>query len=431
MSLANTTCIWKLDAIPDVLPDAERVALEAMLENQFRDVPVPAPLVAHNNGQTIRGEGGNRSYYVPIPGCSGVIGIKGSEVTQTEIMREFSVQVARVRKYDYRLKDIANYREIRQLELYTLIEYRLPMAVTVAEALREGPAAADIVLAYARRYGEIPPVPLGLAVLRWPEAIQAQYAEFFRALNISDAAGYLGELMLRGDGLGCLIQYFPSLPLPRLSPAQPPGRFEALAHGKTPAAITKALETWVRTLVRILAVGYLPGSLEGFPGSAFQPQNAVVDGSVVDFDTAVRIDAIKDVDRFDRSYIYVLEQCTRILADMLFSECAANSKMRVHPYQLCFAWLIHLIRREIDIDVEKYGDNFHAWLKRLPPFADTLDSLIGVARETALAASPISGRKRGDLTALIRRRAQVLSDEELEEELGYLQELQRERAERK
>jgi hypothetical protein len=173
-------------------------------------------------------------------------------------------------------------------EHFVFEEQKIPGCVSLPEAMREAECASAIQSAHLRAYGDLARLPIPLFVYRHSDEVQHMVAQSLRR-SLSQAAFLAIQPQLTA-GLGVYVYYYPA----------PPTRVrdvDFLLDGLDFRARVIALTTrvcnpddlirqWVRGFVRMLFLGYLPGSLASFrTGVCCQPQNACMDGGFVDLDS--------------------------------------------------------------------------------------------------------------------------------------------------
>lgn len=173
-------------------------------------------------------------------------------------------------------------------EHFVFEERKIPGCLGLAEALREAERAAAAQERHLRHYGELARLPLPLVVHRHAEETTSRVRDGLRTILGADAFA-LAETLLAG-ALGVYVYHYPAAPIrAREIDALLAGLgfrerlLALLREGCDPGA---TIEGWVRLFVRLLYLGFLPGTLASLrTGLCCQPQNACLDGGFVDLDS--------------------------------------------------------------------------------------------------------------------------------------------------
>ncbi|WP_394820808.1 hypothetical protein [Pendulispora albinea] len=269
----------------------ERRTLLAFLR---KEVPVAKTCKAFLRAPYCRPTIHRRTIYLQLED-GGVFAIKGTEPHAGDLREEVRyLEAMRAPFYASMLNDFA------------LSEHKVPMAMTLDEAMAE----AHTTLAFQRRYvqwfGRVARMPLHVLVYRWGADVQERLLD--AVLPSLCATAQRGTRRLVSEGLGALVYYYPSLPLrasqqaaDKIAPLSQIGglglpfgtgihdragasfasRFEALQERSDPWNV---VQSWIALLADMLMIGYFPLHTY-FMGHCLQAQNLCIDGGVADTDS--------------------------------------------------------------------------------------------------------------------------------------------------
>jgi hypothetical protein len=194
---------------------------------------------------------------------------------------------------------------------FPLGEGKIPGALSSKEAIREAQIALDVQKGHLRHYGELAMIPTPLLVHSISDARMIACTEILRH-NLSTAAFDRIDPVLQ-SGLAIYIYHYPSSPIRANywgDLGVPPFKqfFEKLPEENSTVA------GWVRLVIRLLYLGYLPYSVrnEGL-GACMDFGNAALGGGFCDPDSIVAIDAGMDDEFFRESVIQTLEILQRTI----------------------------------------------------------------------------------------------------------------------
>lgn len=202
------------------------------------------------------------------------------------------------RDVDVLLRDLrrACYSPHNILEHLIFEERKIPASLGLAEALREAKRAAEIQEAHLRVYGGLARVPFPLFVFRHSTEVEEQLLENL-SRELSDTALEVVKPWV-ACGLGVYVYYYSTPPVRArdlellLQGFGFQQRMFGLIRMCDPEQI---IRSWVRTFVRMLYLGILPGTLSSLrTGICCQPQNACIDGGFVDLDSLTSSTALRD-----------------------------------------------------------------------------------------------------------------------------------------
>lgn len=376
LSTRHAEPVWRLGELPSCLAPELREQLSTAVQSFEREVPLPPLVLPFEQGPVVRPGAHRRCFYLRLGAdmSSSHLGLKGTEPVLVDQLRAIlGVGVHRARALPDRLSG---------LDFFPIHEHKAPMLLRLAEGLDEAHIGSEVYGAYVRRYGEAPPLPLPLLVLKWPEEVTRAYWEVVEP----ELSPWAREITARliADGAGCYIYHYPRAPFPRVrhlaatfKGARRSRRFQEISAKEAPAI---TIERWARLFTRLLALGYLPCTESQMRnGQAVQAQNAIVGGGFVDLDSLRPISSISDEWDFVWSYATGIQVLTATIATYLFDD--VNEKENSSgQFDLCLSYVYDLVARFAEEDASTYGDAFHPKLRALPPFSRDLGGLVEIAK---------------------------------------------------
>lgn len=376
LRLSAATCEWKNEQLPACFEAPLRTLLEDVVATLATgQLPLAPTLTPFDKPDIVRPDHHRRAFYVRIPPDQGggVIAIKG---TEPFLQEEVSMMIAsglHSAWYPHRM--------MRLIDLYPAREFKVPLAETLREAHGDALLANELVVAYARRYGAIPALPIPLAVMRLPDAVSKSFMDLLRP-ELNPFPREVVELQVE-KGLGCYVYYYPTAPYPRVRDVaeeldgRGPARFKALA-AKEPPIVT--VRRWVDLFVRILALGYLPAATtREVLGQLVKSQNVVVGGGFVDIDSARLMTDFKDWRELVEAYLFSLETFARTVGDFLFDEVSEQSTGS--PFGFCLMWLSQIIGKALADDLARYGGAVDPRVMALAPMSGDLEGFLSFAEQ--------------------------------------------------
>nr|WP_231716863.1 hypothetical protein [Burkholderia ubonensis] len=285
---APAAILWNAaDAAPALL--AGRPALADALAGLRAGVPVADRIAPFDDAAAVRPYRHLRAFY--LRRADGVLAIKGSEILAADAAAHLQMLSAHRVEFPGRGRSLFS-----ALEHFPLNEQKIPLAMSVDEALEDVQAAAAVQCAHLARFGGIARVPLPLVAIRWPDA--AAHAHLARLLPLLTARAQRTVERVAADGLGAVVYHYPGVPhrvahLPQLIAARTEAGWIARLSALTdPAA---AIDGWLELLARMLVLGFLPGSVESIGvGHCLEMKNAVIDGGLVDLGSVCRAADVAD-----------------------------------------------------------------------------------------------------------------------------------------
>lgn len=277
---------------------AAAAAVTPWLSNFTEDlrhrIPLPRTVQPYAESPYFRPPGSYRCVYY----CPSAFEPAGQETSPLPVVAMKGLEPA-VADFEALLQDLqrACYSPHNIAEHLVFEEHKIPGCVGLREAQREAERAAAIQQAHYRMYGSLARLPLPLLVYRHSQEVESTAVDALRR-HLSPAAFERVTPQL-ADGVGAYLYYYPTVP----SRARD---MELLLDGRDFRTRFLALATqicdpddvireWVRGFVRMLYLGFLPGSLPSLrTGICCQPQNACLDGGFVDLDSLTAIDELRD-----------------------------------------------------------------------------------------------------------------------------------------
>jgi hypothetical protein len=370
---------------------------EPMLDDAMstfrRGLPAPPTTEAFVLESYYRPPGSARSFYQRLAGerprtdgrHRGVVAIKGME----PLSPTFRKGLLRLTAPGHTPHTVA--------EHFVVQEGKVPACLTLDEAVTEAQRALELQRAHVAAYGQLARIPLPLFVFRHTDDTVTRVSGQLAAI-LSDTAGRLTSARA-SDGLGVYLYYYPSAPL-RVT------HLEYLLRGRPFGQRTLALlsicdpdvtiRRWVRVFVRMLYLGYLPGSLASLhTGLCCQPQNACVDGGFVDVDSVTPLSALRSDTDVTAALAYSVEEMVRTEDGLLTSGVEdprlRQDRVRVDRHHVS-DYVFRLIRQSVQSEARPGLEMDPRVMEYLEP-AHSADEL--VTRLAAYFDSPRRGLSSG------------------------------------
>jgi hypothetical protein len=369
-------CIWESPELPIHLAHELRHRLETLIGDlKTAGVPIAPSITPFERRQAVRPKGHQRAYYLKLPRngnhAGGHIAIKGTEPALVDQLKLLACS---------ELPFAWTANNLSSIDFFPIVEHKAPLVLTTEEAITEANIGCELQSKYALRYGELPYLPLPLAVFKLPAKIVDNAQSVLQPL-LSPFAEEIVRRLLAG-GACVLVYYYPAAPFPRVRHvSQELGNAGAsrLLQLRSFAHVEPVIERWIRLFTRVLALGYLPATpSQSITGQAVQAQNVIVGGGFVDLGSIRPIAGFRSERDFLESYSLSLLQLANTVAVYLFagmSEKVGLSAPEVFSNLYCY----ELLSRAIAEDTEMFGDSFDRRLKELPPFSRNLTGWVELA----------------------------------------------------
>lgn len=285
---APAAILWDAaDAAPEFV--AARPALADALAALRAGMPAAGRIAPFDEPAAVRPYRHLRAFY--LRRADGVLAIKGSEIFAADVEPHLRMLGAHRVEFPGRGRSLFS-----ALEHFPLNEQKIPLAMSIDEALDDVQAAAAVQRAHLARFGCIARVPLPLVAIRWPDA--AAHAHLARLAPLLTRRARRAVERVAADGLGALAYHYPGVAhrvahLPQLLAARPENGWLARLSALTDPAAT--IDGWLELLARLLALGFLPASVESMGvGHCIDTKNAVIDGGFVDLGSVCRAADVTD-----------------------------------------------------------------------------------------------------------------------------------------
>lgn len=198
---------------------------------------------------------------------------------------------------------------------FPLAEGKIPGCVSLAEAAHEAHLAANIQVAHYEIYGEFAHLPLPLLIHRFSDDYNDRCLRILKR-KLASVAFERIELLLKA-GLAIYVYYYPVAPIraDTYGNTNKPKVLEYLAKYCSPEMTTRR---WIRLLVRLIYLGYLPATPwhEGL-GACMDLGNACLDGGFCDVESIQPISACPDDEFFYESLISSLSAMQLTIAKVM------------------------------------------------------------------------------------------------------------------
>jgi len=376
LSRVGGECVWALQQVPDALGSVADVLRALIADVKAGGVPIAPTALPFENAVAVRPKGHQRAFYIPVPAAAGdqtprgYVAVKGTEPILVDELRYLSATGLPLSWMD----------DMSIIDHFPVVEHKVPMVLTVGEALDEATAASAVYGPYIERYGEIPDLPLPLLVVKWPAEIAERVREVLAPLLSPFAEKIVDRILL--EGAAAYLYYYPAAPFPRVrhvaAALRDAGarRMAGIDEFGSPGPV---IERWARLFTRLLALGYLPATrTQSIAGQAIQAQNVVIGAGFVDVDSVRPLDDFKhDRDLFE-SYALSFIQLSNTVARYLFRGVNENPGFG-SPEVFAYLHVYQLVSDLVEEERRRYGDDFDPRLRDFPPFRRGVEGLLRLA----------------------------------------------------
>ena len=312
-------------------------------------LPVATTITPFETADAVRPYRHLRAFY--LKRADGALAIKGSEIMASDVDMHLRALG------DFRIEFPGRGRSLfSALEHFPLNEQKIPLALSLDEAVEDVVSAAAVQKAHLARFGTRAHIPLPLLAVRWPDAIAE--AHLARLNKVLSARARRSVERAAADGLGGVVYHYPSVPL-RVAhlPELLRGRTEAgwLQRLSAIADPTAAVDGWLDLLARLLMLGFLPGSIESIGvGHCLEMKNAVIDGGLVDMGSICRVEDVTDPRQFSETLLAALADLAKTCRQFLGGN-GADVEAEYRNPSLAMVLMLHRLLPDLAQRVEQLG----------------------------------------------------------------------------
>jgi hypothetical protein len=285
------------------------------------------------------------------------------------------------------------------LNHFTATEHKVPLGVSVQEALTQAKITAQYQTDHLARYGRLARVPVPLLVVQWPQKFTARLRAALKPLLAKTS--FDNVIRITEHGLGALIYYYPSLPLRSAGAAADKVADLILPEGALPermgasfgerldqlrerAEPAESVNGWIDLVADMLLLGYFPFDTYCM-GHCLQGQNLCIDGGCADTDSLTAMNAIREDRYFNELY---LDACTALAVSISRYLRGTMSDNHAHYVVLSLVWEeLHCRLRGRLAQGEPCDPRLERIIKN-PAWFDRLELLLG---SILLGAAPTRG----------------------------------------
>jgi hypothetical protein len=312
-------------------------------------LPSAASITPFDDAEAVRPYRHLRAFY--LKRADGVVAVKGSEIMAADVDVHLGALA------DYRIEFPGRGRSLfSALEHFPLNEQKIPLALSLDEAMEDVRSAAAVQKVHLARFGTRAHVPLPLYAVRWPDSVAE--AHLGRLNKLLSARARRTVERVAADGLGAVVYHYPCAPL-RVAhlPELVRDRAEAgwLARLSAICDPTAALDGWLDLLARLLVLGFLPGSIESIGvGHCLEMKNAVIDGGLVDMGSVCRVEDVSDPRQFSETLLAALADLAKTCRQFLGGN-APDVEAEYRNPSLAMVLMLHRLLPDLAKRVDQLG----------------------------------------------------------------------------
>jgi len=333
----------------DASVDAPELAALVPSLDIHAGVPSAVSVTPFDSAEAVRPYRHLRAFY--LKRLDGVIAVKGSEIMAEDVDMHLGALA------DYRIEFPGRGRSLfSALEHFPLNEQKIPLALSVDEAMEDVLSAAAVQKAHLARFGTCAHVPSPLYAVRWPDAAANEH--LYRLSKLLSARARRTVERVAADGLGAVVYHYPTVPLrvahlPALLCERTEQnwlqRLSAIADPKA------ALDGWLDLLARLLVLGFLPGSIESIGvGHCLEMKNAVIDGGLVDMGSICRVEDVSDPRQFSETLLAALADFAKTCRQFLGGN-APDVEAEYRNPSLAMVLMLHRLLPDLAKRVDQLG----------------------------------------------------------------------------
>ena len=355
-------CLAGAPTVRSVLIERQPWIADA-IDSLRRAAIVPPTLGPFERGAFVRPVTHNRCFYYAHE--QGVIALKGFEPLSPEFASYIDSH-----RHDGIAPDWPGSTQRWKYEHFAVMEHKVPYVLRMDEAEAETAKALAFQSKHLEAYGDLAHVPVPLAIFALPQDVTRHAREVARRNLSPVSAARLGLDLVE---IGAYAYYYPHVPK-RLRIAAhelPQGaalRWQAL-HEQYDR--DQLLDRWMQLFCRILCLGYLPASVATIStGSCVDPNNIVMDGGFVDYDSLQPMAAIPDEITFHDDLWFSFAGLCYSLRYLLVGPIPYRVPPDAIWWQIC-SLARRLVRERVDREkVGALDPRLEAWLTDATSFDD-------------------------------------------------------------
>jgi len=307
--------VWKnLEAFdPSAMEAIERL-------NLFDQTPICKKLDFFNSKMVIRPAGSYRAFYIRLV-SGGVLAIKGSEIRNSNLQRALEEDA------HHKLPN----RPWTRFENFLFHEQKLPLSLSLHEALEESSAAAQFQSGMIQTFGGLELAPVPLFVHKWPEHAVAEYVSTIMPY-LNTRARNLAKPLIEEYGLGASIYYYQHVPyrirfsLPEAATDFNSRLREMMRYKDTEKSCNpqSAVEKLLDVTTKMLMLGYLPFSFHDHGiGQCIAPQNVTLKGGLTDMQSLFSFHEVRSDREFHELFISMIVMLSATIREFLVAPLPA------------------------------------------------------------------------------------------------------------
>ncbi len=315
----KTFCEWNLSKVnPNMwenLKEFDEDAIKTIKNLNLSEMtPYLNNLSKNSSTKIIRPEGSRRAFYIKL-NSGGVIAIKGSEIKSQNLKSALEEDAC---------KKLSS-RPWTKFENFIFREQKLPLAVTLNEALEDNQSSEQFQSKMLKYFDEFELAPIPLFVNKWSESSKQKYKETILPF-LNKRAKYIVDNILDRENLGTSIYYYPHIPF-RIRFSLPENCSSFQDRCKSFKNISKdfvdldpisASENFLKITTKMLVVGLFPLSFHDYGiGQCVAPQNVTIKGGITDMGSIYPFENVRNKKEFHELFLSTFVMLNSSLKELL------------------------------------------------------------------------------------------------------------------
>ena len=315
----KTDLVWSLQKTDPLiwknLEELDPSAIEMITLLGLQDqTPICKKLDSFNTRPIVRPEGSRRAFYIRLT-SGGVLAIKGTEIRNSDLKRALE---------DDEQHKLPN-RPWTKFENFIFREQKLPLALSLNEALDENSASLRFQQGMIKSFGAMEVAPVPLFIHKWSKEAIADYTSTVIPY-LNSRARDLAKLLLKECELGVSVYYYQhvphrirfSLPKQATSFINRLGKLTHHTDNEMSCNPQAAVEKLLDITTKMLMAGFLPFAFHDHGiGQCIAPQNVTVRGGIADMGSLFPFQEVKSDRDFYELFLSMIVMLTATIREFL------------------------------------------------------------------------------------------------------------------